>query len=182
MRISTMACHALHLLLCLSEQDDDIPASASELSVSTGISEKFVQKIMRLLQSEGIVKSVRGIAGGHMLARTPDDITLADIIFAVEGGISLPGVSQAAPVGKTAFDAWDKVARSMHNSLEAVTLGSVRQNSASSQRLATRRRVAQPSSPLLPETDFGGTNAKAYSLGRQRCRKPKQAVPNSSAV
>ena len=50
MRISTMACHALHLLLCLSEQEDDIPASASELSVSTGISEKFVQKIMRLLQ------------------------------------------------------------------------------------------------------------------------------------
>ena len=63
MRISTMACHALHLLLCLSEQEDDIPASASELSVSTGISEKFVQKIMRLLQGEGIVKSVRGIAG-----------------------------------------------------------------------------------------------------------------------
>ena len=46
MRISTMACHALHLLLCLSEQSDDIPASASELAVCTGISEKFVQKIM----------------------------------------------------------------------------------------------------------------------------------------
>ena len=53
MRISTMACHALHLLLCLSEQDDEIPASASELSVCTGISEKFVQKIMKkeILQS-----------------------------------------------------------------------------------------------------------------------------------
>ena len=182
MRISTMACHALHLLLCLSEQDDDIPASASELAVCTGISEKFVQKIMRLLQSEGIVKSVRGIAGGHMLARTPDEITLADIIIAVEGGISLPGVSNVAPRGKTALDAWDMVARSMNSSLEAVTLSSVRQSSASAPRQATRRRVAQPSSPLLPETYFGGTNAKAYSLGRQRCRKPKQTVPNPSAV
>ena len=47
MRISTMACHALHLLLCLSEQSDAIPASASELAACTGISEKFVQKIMQ---------------------------------------------------------------------------------------------------------------------------------------
>ncbi len=67
MRISTMSCHALHLLLCLSEQDQDMPASASELAACTGISEKFVQKIMRLLQSESIIKSVRGIAGGTCL-------------------------------------------------------------------------------------------------------------------
>ena len=101
MRISTMACHALHLLLCLSEQSDAIPASASELAACTGISEKFVQKIMRLLQAEGIVKSLRGIAGGHILARSPDAITLADIIAAVEGGITLPGVAPEAPRGKT---------------------------------------------------------------------------------
>ena len=98
MRISTMSCHALHLLLCLSEQAEDMPASASELAVCTGISEKFVQKIMRLLQGGGIVKSIRGIAGGHVLARNPEDVSLADIIAAVEGGITLPGVNSAAPV------------------------------------------------------------------------------------
>ena len=71
MRISTMSCHALHLLLCLSEQAEDMPASASELAVCTGISEKFVQKIMRLLQGGGIVKSIRGIAGGMYWPATP---------------------------------------------------------------------------------------------------------------
>ena len=153
MRISTMACHALHLLLCLSEQSDDIPASASELAVCTGISEKFVQKIMRLLQAEGIVKSVRGIAGGHLLARNPDSITLADIIYAVEGGISLPGISSEAPRGKTAFDAWDKVARTLHSSLEAVTLGSVRQGSASAPRHDTGRPRARGARPGRAHTE-----------------------------
>ncbi|MDE8731344.1 Rrf2 family transcriptional regulator, partial [Desulfovibrio desulfuricans] len=98
-----------------------------------------------------MVKSVRGIAGGHMQARTPDEITLADIIIADEGGLALPGVSNVAPRGKTALDAWDMVARSMNSSLEAVSLSSVRQSSASAPRQATRSRVAQPSSPLLPE-------------------------------
>ena len=179
MRISTMACHALHLLLCLSEQGEDMPASASELAACTGISEKFVQKIMRLLQSEGIVKSIRGIAGGHLLARAPEDITLADIIYAVEGGISLPGVSSSAPRGVTALAAWDKVAQSLNSSLEAVTLGAIRQSSSRNQG---RRPAPQNSTPHLPESDLGGSNAKAYSLGRQRCRKPKQAVSNSSSI
>lgn len=181
MRISTMACHALHLLLCLSEQDQAIPSSASELAACTGISEKFVQKIMRLLQAEGIVKSVRGIAGGHMLARNPDAISLADIISAVEGGITLPGVNSEAPVGKAAFDVWDKAAMTLHNSLDSVTLSSVRHSAGFSPRSGTRRKTDH-TPQRRPESEPGGPNAKAYSLGRQRCRKPKQTVPNPSAV
>ena len=181
MRISTMACHALHLLLCLSEQDQAMPASASELAACTGISEKFVQKIMRLLQAEGIVKSVRGIAGGHMLARNPDAVTLADIINAVEGGITLPGVNSEAPAGKAAFDVWDKAAMTLQNSLDAVTLSSVRQSAGFSQRPGTRRKVDHATS-RRPESESGGSNAKAYSLGRQRCRKPKQDVAGLTSV
>ena len=181
MRISTMACHALHLLLCLSEQDRAIPASASELAVSTGISEKFVQKIMRLLQTEGIIKSVRGIAGGHMLARNPEAITLADIICAVEGGITLPGVNSEAPAGKAALDVWDKAAEALRNSLDAVTLCSVRQNAGLSQRHGTRRKAEYPVH-RRSESELGGPNAKAYSLGRQRCRKSKQDVATSTSI
>lgn len=181
MRISTMSCHALHLLLCLSEQDQDIPASASELATCTGISEKFVQKIMRLLQSENIIKSVRGIAGGHMLARSPDSITLADIISAVEGGITLPGVNSEAPAGKAAFDVWDKAAMTLQNSLDAVTLSSVRQSAGFSPRRAAHRKQGHLVN-RRPESEPGGTNAKAYSLGRQRCRKPKQDVASLTSI
>ena len=181
MRISTMSCHALHLLLCLSEQDQDMPASASELAACTGISEKFVQKIMRLLQSESIIKSVRGIAGGHMLARSPDSITLADIINAVEGGITLPGVNSEAPAGKAAFDVWDKAAMTLHNSLDAVTLSSVRKSAGFSPRQAAHHKQGH-SVTRRPESEPGGTNAKAYSLGRQRCRKPKQDVASLTSI
>ncbi len=179
MRISTMACHALHLLLCLSEQSDAVPASASELAACTGISEKFVQKIMRLLQAEGIVKSLRGIAGGHMLARSPDAITLADIIAAVEGGITLPGVSPEAPRGKTALDVWDKAARSLQHSLTLVTLGSERQRRAAHR---PARRSTETATRKPTEAPAGGSHAKAYSLGRQRCRKSKQAVAGAPSA
>ena len=180
MRISTMACHALHLLLCLSEQSDAIPASASELAACTGISEKFVQKIMRLLQAEGIVKSLRGIAVGHILARSPDAITLADIIAAVEGGITLPGVAPEAPRGKTALDVWDKAARSLQHSLTLVTLGSVRQGRAAQH--SASRPPAKTANRKPPESPAGGPHAKTYSLGRQRCRKSKQAVTGAPAA
>lgn len=181
MRISTMACHALHLLLCLSEQTADIPASASELAGCTGISEKFVQKIMRLLQGGGIVKSIRGIAGGHVLARGPKDITLADIIAAVEGGITLPGLSSDAPGGQAALDIWAKAACGLQNSLRSVTLDSIRQSCGASLRAATRN-PAEQSTRRMPDSRTGGLHAKAYSFGRQRCRKPRQIVTDTSSA
>ncbi|WP_367116547.1 Rrf2 family transcriptional regulator [Desulfovibrio sp.] len=181
MRISTMSCHALHLLLCLSEQAEDMPASASELAVCTGISEKFVQKIMRLLQGGGIVKSIRGIAGGHVLARNPEDVSLADIIAAVEGGITLPGVNSAAPRGRAALDAWANAARSLQHSLGSVTLGSVRQSCGASLR-AVLSQATEHSTRPMPDAQAGGAHAKTYSLGRQRCRKPRQAVTDASSA
>lgn len=129
----------------------------------------------------GIVKSVRGIAGGHMLARTPDEITLADIIYAVEGGISLPGVSNTAPRGKTALDAWDMVARSMNSSLEADS----RLRSAEQCFSASARHPPQGGSTFFSARvgdRFWRHQCKSTFSGRQRCRKPKQTVTNPSTV
>lgn len=160
MRISTMACHALHLLLCLTEQAENMPASASELSACTGISEKFVQKIMRLLQGGGIIKSIRGIAGGHVLARSPEAITLADIIVAVEGGITLPGVSSEAPGGRTALNAWAQAIRSLQSSLSSVTLSSIRQCCEPSLRAAIGHQAEHPTRHM-PDAQTGDSHAKA---------------------
>ncbi len=116
-----------------------------------------------------------------MLARNPEAITLADIICAVEGGITLPGVNSEAPAGKAALDVWDKAAEALRNSLDAVTLCSVRQNAGLSQRHGTRRKAEYPVH-RRSESELGGPNAKAYSLGRQRCRKSKQDVATSTSI
>lgn len=175
MRISQMACRALHLLLFLPDHGTGTPVSAAELAQETGISEQFIQKIMRLLQAGGIVKSFRGIAGGHMLARDPESISLADIVTAVEGGILLPSSDEESPAARAALAVWGEAAVTLHGALNSVSLKSVRQNCRSA--LATSAQdFVQPAPHLVAGTELEEPRVKAYSLGRQRCRKQKSCL------
>lgn len=63
--------------------------SASELSMHTNIAHPTVSKLLKLLNDAGLVNSVRGVQGGYSLARAIDQITLADLIDAIEGGTQL---------------------------------------------------------------------------------------------
>ncbi len=175
MRISQMVCRALHLLLFLPEGKAGVPVSAAELSQETGISEQFIQKIMRLLQAGGIVKSLRGIAGGHMLARDPEHISLADIVTAVEGGILLPSADEETPGARAALDAWGKAAITLRGALDAVSLKSIRQSWQGTTHVPVQDFVT-PAPQLVAGSELEETHVKAYSLGRQRCRKQKSCL------
>ena len=113
---------------------------------------------------QGIIAKRRQAARGPYACPQPRSHNLADIICAVEGGITLPGVNSEAPAGKAALDVWDKAATALRNSLDAVTLCSVRQNAGLSQRHGTRRKAEYPVH-RRSESELGGPNAKAYSLG-----------------
>src|SRR5436190_17252503 len=91
---------------------------------------KFLENILGELKHAGLVRSQRGTEGGYWLARQPEDITIADIIRAVEGPLaSVRGASPealkyggtAAPLGKL----WVAVRANLRAVLEEVTLGDV---------------------------------------------------------
>src|SRR5438045_4344657 len=63
--------------------------SASQLAVETGLPAPTVQKLVSKLTSAGLLRSSRGAGGGLKLARPAAAITLADIVEAVEGPISI---------------------------------------------------------------------------------------------
>lgn len=63
--------------------------STQQISEKTGIPLPTVAKLMKNLNKAGLVKSQRGASGGYTLGRVPADITLADVIQAVEGPIAL---------------------------------------------------------------------------------------------
>ncbi len=63
--------------------------STQQISEKTGIPLPTVAKLMKNLNKAGLVKSQRGASGGYSLGRVPADITLADVIQAVEGPIAL---------------------------------------------------------------------------------------------
>jgi Rrf2 family protein len=70
--------------------------SATELSAETGVPLPTAQKLMGQLAASGLLSSVRGAGGGFTLSRTPVEISLADIVEAVEGPISLTMCSDSA--------------------------------------------------------------------------------------
>lgn len=59
------------------------------LSRHTGVTVQFIEQILKTLKRGGLTRSSRGASGGHMLARTPESITLGEIVRLMEGGIQL---------------------------------------------------------------------------------------------
>lgn len=176
MRISSMSYHALHLLFRLANQSDTTPLSASEFADTCGISEHFIHKIMRSLQRGKIVRSIRGIAGGHVLARSSTDISLADIILAVEGGITLPEIKADVFASSTIVDVWSLACQRMLECLHTITLNEViayhNHHTEKCQVVAANR---------VPETARVRHNTP--SLGRLRCRRRphRPSTPTSSS-
>lgn len=76
------AIHSVTMLTRLSE-DDVLPAAA--LAEFHGVSTSYLQKHLQALSGANILESVPGPKGGYRLAKRPSDITLLDIVLAVEG-------------------------------------------------------------------------------------------------
>lgn len=125
MRISTTAHHASRLLAHLAQSSDGQPIPAKELSSQTGISVKFIEKIIRPLQSAGMVRSIRGSAGGHILCLPPESVTLRDVLKVVEGGILPPnccGKKYCDEKVCGAYGAWSTVTSALEETLNSITL------------------------------------------------------------
>ena len=162
-----MAFHALRLLMELARQTDVSPMSASELATACGISEHFTQKIMRSLRGYNIVQSVKGIAGGHYLARNADKISLGDIILAVEGGITLPE-TKVGGEKSSGIDAitkvWSHAGHLILEGLRTVTLADI---FARYQNMV----LAKDCERKMPPSAIGAQRKPCISLARLRCRK-----------
>ncbi len=85
MRVSAKSDYALRALIEISSYRGDLPISAEEIGRLQDIPHGFLQAILADLRRAGIVISVRGQSGGWRMARNANEITVADIIRAVDG-------------------------------------------------------------------------------------------------
>ena len=67
MKISTKGRYALRMMLELACREDDQPVSIKDIAKSQGISEKYLEQIISLLNKAGYVHSIRGAQGGYRL-------------------------------------------------------------------------------------------------------------------
>src|SRR5690625_4308325 len=85
------------LILSLMATDPERRYTASRLVAERGLPQPVVSKILKQLVREGLLVSYRGAKGGYGLARAPETITIADIVAAMEGPISLTYCTDAGP-------------------------------------------------------------------------------------
>lgn len=111
--------------------------SASELSDLTDINFPTVSKILKILYKAKIVDSVRGANGGYKLIRNADEITIASIIDAFEGPISITDCSSDKCKCKVESHcniglAWQNINQSIRSLLEKITLSDIHENKKNS--------------------------------------------------
>ncbi len=89
MKISTKGRYGLRLMveLALVYQQRLLPLK--EIAKNQDISDKYLEQIIAPLGKSGLVVSVRGAQGGYTLSRSPKEITVWEVLQAVEGGMSL---------------------------------------------------------------------------------------------
>lgn len=81
-RLNTSVRYTVRALLALAKAYNQ-PISIKEISKKEGISVKYLEQLFLKLRKAGLIKSLRGIYGGYVLAKSPDKIKLSDIIVAI---------------------------------------------------------------------------------------------------
>jgi len=109
MRLSHLADYAVVLMTAAARRPADARLSATELAQETGVPLPTAQKLMGQLASCGLLSSARGAGGGFALARPATEISLADIVEAVEGPIAMTACSAAEGPSDCALDAHCRV-------------------------------------------------------------------------
>src|SRR6188472_223009 len=130
MRVSAKADYALRALIEMAARADGVdarPVSAEELGKLQDIPHNFLQAILADLRKAGIVHAQRGQSGGWRLAKPADDVTVADVIRAVDGPlVSVYGLRPEAVSYNEAADVlqhvWIAARRSLRDVFEKVSI------------------------------------------------------------
>jgi FeS assembly SUF system regulator len=111
--------------------DDEVRHSAQTLAEAVHMPLPTVRKVLKLLSHAGLLDSERGAAGGYSLSRSPEDISVAEIITAIEGPIALTEcVSSESHCDQETFCAvqtnWSRINDAVFHALDEVKLSHMR--------------------------------------------------------
>ncbi|MHB0878498.1 MAG: RrF2 family transcriptional regulator [Anaerolineae bacterium] len=131
-RLTARERYGVRAMVALAAAHGVGPMSLADVAVSQRIPFRYLEHVAKSLKQAGLIKSWRGATGGYELARAPEDITVADILRAVEG--SVLATECGDPHACSYLDAlnlcvtkplWDTLQRQIEVSLTQITLASV---------------------------------------------------------
>ncbi len=85
MRISSKGDYGLRALFDLAQHLGEGPVQSEEIATRQGIPVNYLNQLLIIMRRAGLIESLRGPQGGHMLARSPEAISLLEIFTALEG-------------------------------------------------------------------------------------------------
>lgn len=129
MKLSTKGRYGLRALIDLATNGGQEPVSIMSISERQGISERYLEQLMSKMKKAGLIKSVRGAGGGYILARDLKDISVGDILRALEGnldpvecsGFLEEGGCQAADSCVTKY-VWQRINDSINRTVDEIYL------------------------------------------------------------
>ena len=87
MKLSTKGRYGLRAMIDLARYSEDEPVSISSIAARQDISERYLEQLVGLLKKAGLVRSIRGATGGDVLARNVREISVGDVLRALEGSL-----------------------------------------------------------------------------------------------
>ncbi len=126
MRLSTKGRYAVTAMMDLALHDDRGPVTLADISTTQGISNSYLEQLFAHLRRHGLVKGVRGPRGGYRLAKPAADISVADIISAVDEKVDATRCNgqEDCQNGERCLthELWMDLSHSLFNFLDNITL------------------------------------------------------------
>lgn len=128
MMISTRGRYALRVMIDLAEHNDGGYIAMKAVAERQGVSLKYLEKILPILVSGGLVEGVHGKGGGYRLTRAPEDYRIREILVLTEGDLAPVAClgADAEPCSRTAecrtLPLWNELNRRISEYLDSVTL------------------------------------------------------------
>lgn len=164
MMVSTKGRYALRVMIDLAEHDDGRFIPLKEIAARQGISEKYLESIVKLLARSGDLFGMRGKGGGYRLTRAPEEYTVGSILRLTEGGlvpVNCQGLSEEGQCGRSAdcptFPLWKGLEDVINQYLDSITLAEllrrrkkrrasvrIRTEALKSEQRAARKRASAP--------------------------------------
>ena len=102
--ISTKGVYGLTAMYELSKHQEDTPMQIKDISSNANIPQNYLEQLLSKLRRAELVKSIRGARGGYILARSPSEIKIVDILIALEDDIKIVDMKTDNPILNIFFD------------------------------------------------------------------------------
>ena len=129
MKLSTKGRYGLRALIDLAVNSEAEAASISSIAQRQSLSESYLEQLMARLKKAGIVRSIRGAQGGYKLARAPEEISVGEILRALEGDLKpvdcpeIAGEGACSGAGSCGTKSvWKKINDSINDAVDNIML------------------------------------------------------------